>query len=92
MADADETRDGQAAATDDAILALADDRAAIARAQRRLKAQLELAFDLPAKVYSYFDFAQAEQARKADKKAAKAKTKADAQAQPAADVPGAPLA
>ena len=92
VADADETRDGQAAATDDAILALADDRAAIARAQRRLKAQLELAFDLPAKVDSYFDFAQAEQARKADKKAAKAKTKADAQAQPAADAPGAPLA
>lgn len=59
LTDVDESRDVQAAGTDDAILALADDRAAIARAQRRLKAQLELAFEDPAKVYSFFDFSAA---------------------------------
>ena len=59
VADADETRDKQAAATDDTILDLAADRAAIARAQRRLKAQLELTFDDPDKVYSFFDFSAA---------------------------------
>ena len=64
MAAADETRDAQAAATDAALLGLAQDRAAIARAQRRLKAQLELTYDDPAKVYSFFDFARAEAARK----------------------------
>ena len=41
------------------ILAFEADRAATAKAQRRLKAQLELTFDDPAKVYSFFDFSQA---------------------------------
>ncbi|MCI1189576.1 hypothetical protein MON38_19305 [Hymenobacter sp. DH14] len=35
---------------------MADDRAAIARAQRRLKAQLELKFEDRENVYSFFDF------------------------------------
>ncbi len=61
---ADATRDAHSATTSAAILGLADDRAAIARAQHRLKAQLELAFDSPAKVYSFFDFSKAEAARK----------------------------
>ena len=56
---ADETRDTQAGDINDAMLGLADDRAAIARAQRRLKAQLELTFEKPEKVYSFFDFAKA---------------------------------
>ena len=56
---ADQTRDSQEATISDAILDLADDRAAIARAQRRLKAQLELTFEKPAKVYSFFDFSAA---------------------------------
>ncbi|GAA4039143.1 hypothetical protein GCM10022409_26000 [Hymenobacter glaciei] len=68
---ADETRDTQDGDITDAQLALADDRAAIARAQHRLKAQLELKFEQPEKVYSFFDFAKAEYARKAQKKAAK---------------------
>lgn len=55
----DETRDTADAATGTTILALADDRAAIARAERRFKAQLELTFDAPAKVYSFFDFSRA---------------------------------
>ncbi|WP_345126408.1 hypothetical protein [Hymenobacter antarcticus] len=56
---ADETRDTQDATISEAILGLADDRAAIARAQRRLKAQLELTFEKPEKVYSFFDFSAA---------------------------------
>lgn len=56
---ADATRDTQGATIDAAILDLASDRAAIARAQRRLKAQLELTFEDPAKVYSFFDFSAA---------------------------------
>ena len=75
---ADATRDTQDATITDARLDLATDRAAIARAQRRLKAQLELAFDQPEKVYSFFDFSQAESARKSAKKAAKAAAKAAA--------------
>jgi len=73
---ADKTRDTQEATITDAILDLAGDRAAIARAQRRLKAQLELTFDDPAKVYSFFDFSKAESARKALKRAAKAAAQA----------------
>ena len=76
LAATDETRDTQNATIGGARLALADDRAAIARAQRRFKAQLELAFDEPAKVYSFFDFSQASSARKTLKKAAKATAKA----------------
>ena len=38
---------------------LAADRAAIARAQRRHKAQLEIKFDEAEKVCSFFDFAKA---------------------------------
>ena len=68
---ADETRDTQEATISDAMLALADDRAAIARAQHRLKAQLELTFEKPEKVYSFFDFSKAEYSRKTQKKAAK---------------------
>jgi hypothetical protein len=59
VADADETRDEKDAATATTILDLADDRQAIARAQRRIKAQLELTFDEPEKVYSFFDFSAA---------------------------------
>lgn len=59
MTDVDEQRDTQDAATDTTILDLADDRRAIALAQRRVKAQLELTFDDPAKVYSFFDFSKA---------------------------------
>jgi hypothetical protein len=56
---ADTERDTQEASIGAAALDLADDRAAIARAQRRLKAQLELTFDSPKKVYSFFDFSKA---------------------------------
>jgi hypothetical protein len=59
VADADELRDKEAAAQDTLILGLEADRTAIAKAQRRLKAQLELTFDDPAKVYSFFDFGKA---------------------------------
>ena len=59
LAAADDTRDTQGATIASARLDLNDDRAAIARAQRRFKAQLELTFDQPAKVYSFFDFSQA---------------------------------
>ena len=59
VADLDALRDKEDATTTTLILDLATDRAAIARAQRRLKAQLELTFDDPAKVYSFFDFSQA---------------------------------
>ncbi|GAB3856004.1 hypothetical protein GCM10028822_27730 [Hymenobacter terrigena] len=52
-------RDNQDADIGAAILDLADDRAAIARAQRRLKAQLELKFEDEKKVYSFFDFSAA---------------------------------
>ena len=76
LAAADDTRDTQGATIASARLDLNDDRAAIARAQRRFKAQLELTFDQPAKVYSFFDFSQASSARKALKKAAKAAAKA----------------
>jgi hypothetical protein len=58
MTDVDEHRDTQDAATDTTILDLAGDRRAIALAQRRLKAQLELQFDAPEKVYSFFDFSK----------------------------------
>ncbi|MDO7850750.1 hypothetical protein [Hymenobacter convexus] len=87
LAAADETRDTQAATITDARLDLTADRRAIARAQRRLKAQLELAFEEPEKVYSFFDFSAAESARKSAKKAAKATAKvpaAPAEAGPAA--------
>ena len=67
LAAADETRDQQDGAITDAQLGLADDRAAIARAQRRLKAQLELKFDDPEKVYSFFDFSKARGNKKAPK-------------------------
>ena len=66
---ADATRDTQEATISEAILDLADDRTAIARAQRRLKAQLELTFEQPEKVYSFFDFAASKEAKKAKKKA-----------------------
>ena len=80
LAEADKTRDEQDGTITEAQLALADDRAAIARAQRRLKAQLELKFDEPEKVFSYFDFAKAESARKAVKRAKKAARKSTAAA------------
>jgi len=66
---ADESRDTQAGDISEAQLALADDRAAIARAQRRLKAQLELKFEDAAKVYSFFDFAKARGNKSASKAA-----------------------
>jgi len=59
MTDVDEHRDTQDAATGTTILDLADDRRAIALAQRRVKAQLELTFDDPERVYSFFDFSKA---------------------------------
>ncbi len=59
MTDVDEIRDTKDAATDATILDLLGDRRAIALAQRRVKAQLELLFDDPAKVYSFFDFSAA---------------------------------
>jgi hypothetical protein len=59
LTDTDETRDTQEADITEATLALAADRAAIAHAQRRLKAQLELTFEEEKKVYSFFDFAAA---------------------------------
>ena len=69
LATADETRDTQAGDINEAKLALADDRAAIASAQRRLKAQLELTFESAKKVYSFFDFSGSKEAKKARKKA-----------------------
>ena len=80
---ADDSRDTQDGTITDAQLALADDRAAIAHAQRRLKAQLELTFDEPEKVYSFFDFGKAENARKVLKKAKKAAKKDNAALPPA---------
>lgn len=68
---ADETRDTQDSDIEDARLALADDRQAIARAQHRLKAQLELTFDDADKVYSFFDFSASKEARNARKKTEK---------------------
>ena len=64
---ADQTRDTQDGDITDAQLGLADDRAAIARAQRRLKAQLELKFEQPEKGYSFFDFSKARGNKKAPK-------------------------
>jgi hypothetical protein len=78
LAAADETRDTRDAAITDARIDLAADRQAVARSQRRLKAQLELTFDTPEKVYSFFDFSQAASARKRAKKAAKAAASAAA--------------
>ncbi|MBJ6108387.1 hypothetical protein JAO73_05150 [Hymenobacter sp. BT523] len=66
---ADAARDARTATIADARLELADDRAAIARAQRRFKAQLELKYDDAEKVYSFFDFSAAK-LPKAKKKAA----------------------
>lgn len=57
--EADYSQDAQNSSIDTARLALAGDRAAIARAQHRLKAQLELTFDDAEKVYSFFDFSAA---------------------------------
>jgi hypothetical protein len=59
VADLDASRDTQEATASATILGLEADRAGIAKAQRRLKAQLELTFDDPAKVYSFFDFSKA---------------------------------
>lgn len=59
MTDLNETGDKAAASTDAVILNRAADRAAIARAQRRFKAQLELTFEGPAKVYIFFGFSEA---------------------------------
>ena len=64
----DETRDTKDGATDDTILDLADDKRGIALAQRRLKAQLELKFDDPARVYGFFDFSKAYQPKEKKKK------------------------
>ena len=64
LVQADTTRDTQTTTIDAAILDLADDRTAIARAQRRFKAQLELAYDKPEKVYSFFDFSASKEAKK----------------------------
>ena len=55
----DDTRDRSDSTTAAAILDLGADWEAIARAQRRLKAQLELTFDDPEKVCSFFDFSKA---------------------------------
>ena len=82
---ADDSRDTQDGTITDAQLALADDRNAIAHAQRRLKAQLELKFDEPEKVYSFFDFAKAENARKVLKHAKKAARQASATTLPPAE-------
>jgi hypothetical protein len=71
LAGADETRDTQDSTIDEARLDLADDRRAIAAAQRRLKAQLELTFDDADKVYSFFDFSASKEAKNARKKAEK---------------------
>lgn len=79
---ADGTRDQQDGDISGAQLGLLDDRAAIARAQRRLKAQLELKFEDAEKVYSYFDFSKAENARKAIKRAGKKAAKQAAAATP----------
>jgi hypothetical protein len=65
---ADETRDLQNATIDTAILDMADDHRAIARTQRRLQAQLELTFEDPAKVYSFFDFSASKEAKKSKPK------------------------
>lgn len=64
LTDVDETRDEQDAGIDIARLNLAGDRAAIARAQRRLKAQLELAFEDEERVYKFFDFSASKAAKK----------------------------
>ncbi|GAB3656458.1 hypothetical protein GCM10027594_29010 [Hymenobacter agri] len=65
LAAADKTCDEQVGDITDAQLGLADDRRAIVHAQRRLKAQLELKFEEPEKVYSFFDFSKARGNKKA---------------------------
>ena len=55
----DATRDTHDATLDTTILDLGTDWKAIALAERRIKARLELLFDDPKKVYSFFDFSKA---------------------------------
>jgi|GEM_PF-1749362 len=55
---ASETRDTTAASISQARVALPADWLALARALRRLKAQLELRFDEAADVYRFFDFSK----------------------------------
>jgi hypothetical protein len=59
-----EQRDQADAAISGAIVGLAQDWMAVARALRRIKAQLELQFDEAEKVYSFFDFTKVKKARK----------------------------
>ena len=66
----DVTRDIQDATITGATLDLAANRAAVAHAQRRPKAQLELTFEQAGKVYSFFDFSASKGGRKAKKKVA----------------------
>ena len=66
----DVTRDTQDAIITGATLDLAANRAAVAHAQRRPKAQLELTFEQAGKVYSFFDFSASKGGRKAKKKVA----------------------
>ncbi|MCB2408422.1 hypothetical protein [Hymenobacter lucidus] len=75
LAAAHETRGTAGAAISQARVALSTDWLTLARALRRLKAQLELRYDEPAQVYRFFDFGKT---YNASKKAAKAKSKASA--------------
>lgn len=59
LAAAAATRDTQDSTIEDARLDLAADRQAIAHAQHRLKAQLQLTFGDADRVYSFFDFSAA---------------------------------
>jgi len=59
-----EQRNQTDAAITGAITELTQDWIAVARALRRVKAQLELLFDEPAKVYSFFDFSKVKKAKK----------------------------
>lgn len=56
LTDAHEDRSGTEAGIDQARVALAADWLTLARALRRLKAQLELKFEEAAEVYRFFDF------------------------------------
>ncbi|MBC8084316.1 MAG: hypothetical protein H7Z21_14015 [Hymenobacter sp.] len=64
LAATSQQRDETDATTTGAITELAQDWVAVARALRRVKAQLELLLDEPAAVYGFFDFSKIKKARK----------------------------
>ncbi|TGE29884.1 hypothetical protein [Hymenobacter metallicola] len=75
LTDADHSRSTAGAAKSQARVALSADWLKLARALRRLKAQLELRFEEPEQVYRFFDFGKVNKSNRA-LKAAKARAAA----------------